>query len=352
MLYSWCMAMSKKADDVITIVHGSGGALMEDLIKELFINKFSKKQALNGVPLDAMDDGSTIKVHNNEVVITIDSHTVEPIFFPGGNIGTLAISGAVNDVAVMGARPVAILDAVIVEEGFSKDKLREIIKSMDDTAKEVPVAIISGDFKVMPRGKLDRVVITTTGVGIVESGKVILDSGAKPGDKIIVSGHIGEHGVALLSARAGLGFETEIKSDVAPIWDVVEAAISTGDIRAMKDPTRGGLIQALSEIAEKSKVSLFIDEDEIPIRESVIAACEMLGIEPLELINEGCAVIIVKDDDAEEVLSAIKKTKHGKYAKIIGEVKSENPGKVFMRTSIGSTRLLDKPVGEPLPRIC
>lgn len=339
-------------EEVISLVHGAGGALMNDLVQELFVNGFLLKQALKGVPLDAMDDGGSFKLLNDEVVVTIDSHTVDPIFFPGGDIGKLAIAGTVNDVAVMGAQPIAILDAIVVEEGFPKKLLKEIVKSMNETAEEVPVAIISGDFKVMPKGKLDKIIITTTGVGIAKKGKVIVDSGAKPGDKIIISGSIGEHGVALLSARAGLGFESEIISDVAPIWNVVKSALNAGEVHAMKDPTRGGLIQALTEIAEKSKVSLFLDEEEIPIKDAVIAACEMLGIDPLELINEGRVLMIVKSEDSDNILKAIKKTKYGRDARIIGEVKEEQPGKVFMRTAIGSTRLLERPVGEPLPRIC
>ena len=340
-------------DEKITLVHGAGGSVMSELIENVILPGFSIKKALDGIGLDALDDGGSIKVHNDEIVLTIDSHTVDPIFFPGGDIGKLAVAGTINDVAMMGATPVAILDAIIVEEGFLMSDLKTIINSMNETAKEVSVAIISGDFKVMPVGKIDRIAITTSGVGYIPQGrKVILDSGAKPGDKIIVTGTIGDHGVALFSVREGIEFDTELKSDVAPIWDTIEAALNVGGVHAMKDPTRGGLIQALYEIAEKSNVSLWIDEQQVPIREEVFAACEMLGIEPLELISEGKAVMIVDSERAEEILKEIRKTKHGKEATIIGEVKDTHPRKVFMKTAVGTTRFLDKPVGEPLPRIC
>ncbi|MHA1860114.1 MAG: hydrogenase expression/formation protein HypE [Candidatus Asgardarchaeia archaeon] len=336
----------------ITLTHGAGGALTNNLIKGIFLKRFSIRKALDGVSLDDLDDSGSIKLMDKEVVISIDSHTVDPIFFPGGDIGSLSIAGTVNDVAMLGAKPIAIVDAIVVEEGFPIETLERIVDSMDKVAKEVPVAIISGDFKVMPKGKVDNVIITTAGIGMVDENKVVLDKGAKDGDKVIVTNNIGEHGIAILSAREGLKFEGDISSDVAPIWDVVESAMNVGGVHAMKDPTRGGLIGALGEIAEKSKVSIWIDEEEIPIRDAVINACEMLGIDPLELICEGCAVIVVESEKAEEVLKSIKKTKHGKNARMIGEVKDKEKGKVFLRTSIGSVRPLEIPIGEPLPRIC
>lgn len=346
------MVLRMPKDEVISIIHGSGGAVMEEFIQKNIIRYFTLRRVLNGIGLDAFDDGASMKIDGHEIVVTTDAHTVDPIFFPGGDIGSLAISGTINDVAVMGAKPVAILDTIVVEEGFKVSDLQQILNSMNKVAEEVDVAIIAGDFKVMPQGKLDKIVISTTGIGILQTRNPILDSGAKPGDKVIVTGTIGEHGIALLSAREGLEFETKIVSDVAPIWDVVEAALKIGGIHAMKDPTRGGIVQAIYEIAEKSSVGIWLDEEKIPIKDAVVAACEMLGIDPLELICEGRAIIVTDANTAEDVLNAIRKTKHGKDAAIIGEVRKEHPGKVFLRTEIGSTRFLEKPLGDPLPRIC
>ncbi len=338
--------------EIIRLSHGAGGAYMDELIRRLFLEGFRLRKALDGVGLDALDDGASLRVGDREVVVSIDGHTVDPIFFPGGDLGRLAISGAVNDVAVMGARPVAILDAIIVEEGYSMEKLRRLVRSMNETAQEAGVAIISGDFKVMPRGHLDRVVITTCSIGLLEAGRRILDSGARPGDKVIITGPIGDHGIALMSAREGLEFETELRSDVAPIWCVVEAALKAGEVRAMKDPTRGGLSAALNTIAEKSGVSIWIDEDRVPIREEVRAASEMLGLDPYEVTCEGRAIIIVSPETADDVVRAVRRTRYGEGAEIIGEVRGERPGYVLLRTMVGGTRVLRKPLGEPIPRVC
>jgi hydrogenase expression/formation protein HypE len=304
------------------------------------------------VGLDELDDGASIKLGDYEIVISMDGHTVDPIFFPGGDIGRLAVSGTLNDVAMMGARPIALCDSIIVEEGFPISDLRRIVTSMNETAKEVGVAIIGGDFKVMPKGRLDRIVITTCGLGLAKRGQLILDNGAKPGDKVIVTGSIGDHGIALLAAREGLGFETELKSDVAPIWETINAALEVGGVTAMKDPTRGGLASALNEIAEKSRVSIWLQEEMISIKESVKAASEMLGLDPFEVTCEGVATICVSQQQAEEVLEAIRKTRYGKDAQIIGTVKAEKPGYVLLETVVGGTRVVEKPLGEPIPRVC
>ena len=337
--------------EVVKLVHGAGGSAMGELIQELILPGFTLRRALDGVPLDALDDGASIKLGGHEVVLSIDGHTVDPLFFPGGDIGRLAISGTVNDLAVMGARPVAILDAIVVEEGFPIPDLQRIVKSMDEAAREAGVAVVSGDFKCMPRGGVDGVVIATCGVGLAENG-VILDSGAKPGDRIIVTGPVGDHGVALLAAREGLGFEAELKSDVAPVWETVKAMLDVGGIHAMKDPTRGGLASALNEIAGKSGVSIWLEEEQIPVRESVKAASEMLGIDPLEVTCEGRVVAAVDPELAPEVVEAARRTKYGKDACIIGTVQKERPGYVLMRTVVGGTRVVQMPVGEPIPRVC
>ncbi len=337
--------------DEITLSDGAGGQLMEELVKSIFLDGFTFKKALDGVGLEALDDGASLKVDGGEVVVSIDSHTVSPIFFPGGDIGRLAVAGTVNDVSVMGAMPIAILDAIVVEEGFSRSDLKRIVDSMDETAREVGVSIISGDFKVMPKGSLDSIVITTCGVGLAVNG-VVTDAGAKPGDKVIVTGYVGDHGAALLSAREGIGFETSITSDVRPVWKAVEAALKVGGVHAMKDPTRGGLAQALNEIAEKSGVSIWVRESEIPVRDEVKGLSEVLGLSPYELLNEGMVIIIADANLASDILKGVRSTREGENARIIGEVKSEHPGKVFLETEVGGVRFLSKPVGEPLPRIC
>ncbi|MEX2702364.1 MAG: hydrogenase expression/formation protein HypE [Candidatus Baldrarchaeota archaeon] len=335
----------------IELSHGAGGTLMELLIKQIIVPKF-KKRTVGGLGLDDLDDGATIPLNNYEIVVTADGHTVDPLFFPGGDIGTLAVSGTINDLAVMGAKPIAITTALIIEEGFPISDLEKILDSMAKVAEETNVAVIAGDTKVMPRNHIDKLVIATSGIGLAKRGQVISDAGLKPGDKIIVTGTLGDHGIALLAVREGLDFETELKSDVAPIWETIEAALNIGGITAMKDPTRGGLASALNDLAEKSKVSIWIDEESIPVKEEVRAAAEMLGIDPLEVTNEGKAVIGVNAEYAEEVLGAVRKTKYGKDAQIIGEVKKEKPGYVFLKTVVGGVRVLEKPYGEPIPRVC
>jgi len=335
----------------IELSHGAGGTLMELLIKQIIVPKF-KKRTVGGLGLDDLDDGATIPLDNYEIVVTADGHTVDPLFFPGGDIGTLAVSGTINDLAVMGAKPIAITTALIIEEGFPISDLEKILDSMAKVAEETNVAVIAGDTKVMPRNHIDKLVIATSGIGLAKRGQVISDAGLKPGDKIIVTGTLGDHGIALLAVREGLDFETELKSDVAPIWETIEAALNIGGITAMKDPTRGGLASALNDLAEKSKVSIWIDEESIPVKEEVRAAAEMLGIDPLEVTNEGKAVIGVNAEYAEEVLGAVRKTKYGKDAQIIGEVKKEKPGYVFLKTVVGGVRVLEKPYGEPIPRVC
>ncbi|MCS7140009.1 MAG: hydrogenase expression/formation protein HypE [Nitrososphaerota archaeon] len=334
------------------LVHGAGGTIMVELIKKLIISNVKRRSALDGLGLDAMDDGATIPLGDYEVVVTMDGHTVDPIFFPGGDIGRLAAAGTINDLAAMGARPLAIMDSIIVEEGFPLVALEKIVKSMNDVVEEVGAAIIHGDFKVMPKGRIDKIVISTAGVGLAERGKVLKDSNLKPGDKIIVSGFIGDHGIALASVREGIEFDSALVSDVAPVWDVVEAAIKIGGVHAAKDPTRGGLSMALNEMASKSSLSIWIKEKDIPIREEVKAASEMLGLNPLEVTCEGVIVLSVDGTVAEEVLEAIKSTKHGVHASIIGEVREEPKGKVVLETIVGGKKLLEPPLGEPTPRVC
>jgi len=339
-------------EETIDLTHGSGAAATERLIREMILPRVGIRRALDGIGLEELTDGASVKIGDLEVVSSIDGHTVHPLFFPGGDIGRLAIAGTTNDLAVMGAKPVAIFDSLIIEEGFRISELEKIIQSMNDTAEEISVAIIGGDFKVMPRGRVDEMVITTSGIGIAEKGKTVVDSGALAGDKLIVTGPIGDHGVALLGSRRGLTFDTELQSDVAPIWETVEAALKNESVTAMKDPTRGGLAMALNEIAEKSQVSIWMREEEIPIRDAVVAASEMLGLDPLEITCEGVAVICLRPENAEDTLTKIKKTPYGSEARIIGEIRRENPGYVFLETHVGGTRIVEKPEGAPIPRVC
>ncbi len=278
------------------------------IIKELFLKGFTRRQALDGVGLDALDDGASIRVGGKEVILTMDGHTVDPIFFPGGDLGRLAVCGAVNDTAVMGADPIAILDSIIVEEGYPIADLKRIVASMNEAAEEAGVAIISGDFKVMPAGSLDGIVISTAGVGILR-GPRILDSLAKPGDKVIVTGTVGDHGIALMSVRKGLSFKTELVSDVAPIVETIKAALDVGGVHAMKDATRGGLTAALNEFAEKSKVSIWLEDGKVPVKKAVRSASDMLGLDPYEVTCEGKAVICVAPEKADAVLRGNKSNK-------------------------------------------
>ncbi|WP_457754339.1 hydrogenase expression/formation protein HypE [Thermococcus sp.] len=334
----------------IKLEYGAGGELMEEFIKEFILKNLSLKSA-GGVGLEALDDGATIPFGDKHIVFTIDGHTVKPLFFPGGDIGRLAVSGTVNDLAVMGAKPLALANSMIIQEGFDSGDFERILQSMDETAKEVPVPIVTGDTKVV-EDKIGIFVITA-GLGIAE--RVITDSGAKIGDVVLVSGTVGDHGIAIMSHREGIEFETELKSDVAPIWEVVKAvadAIGWENIHAMKDPTRGGLSNALNEIARKSNVGILVKESDIPVKPEVRAASDMLGISPYEVANEGKVVMVVAGEYAEEALEAMRKTKRGKDAAIIGEVIGEYKGKVILETGIGGKRFMEPPVGDPVPRVC
>jgi len=334
----------------IGMSHGAGGEMMQGLISDIILNNINNKQVNGGIGLEELDDGATIPFDGFEIVISTDSHTVDPIFFPGGDIGRLSIAGTVNDVAVMGAKPLAIASAMVIREGFSSDDLDRIIKSMDEVCNEAGVAIITGDTKVMEKGKLDEIIISTTGIGIAKRGEVKRDSGLEVGDKIILSGSIGDHGISLMSYREGFGFETDLKSDVAPIWGIVSEALNVGGVKSMKDPTRGGLANTLNELANKSGVGMLIHEDKIPIKKEVLAVSEMLGIDPYEVANEGKVVLGVENDKAEKILEVIRNTELGREAQIIGEV--TNDDHVILETSLGGKRILETPIADPVPRVC
>jgi hydrogenase expression/formation protein HypE len=324
---------------------------MNDLIKSVIIAGIGRRSVAGGAGLDEFDDGATIPVDGKEIVVSSDAHIVDPIFFPGGDIGKLSVCGAINDLAMMGAEPVALTDTIVIEEGFLIDDLKKIVASMNVAIESVGMALVHGDLKVMPRGKLDKIVISTTGIGFLRGRKPILDSGLRAGDKIIVTGPVGDHGIAIASVREGISFETSLVSDVAPLWGLMEAAMGAGEVTAAKDTTRGGVAMALNEMAEMSGVSIWLREEEIPVREEVRGACEMLGLDPLELTCEGRAVLGVRGR-TKSILSAIKGTAEGKGARIIGEVKAEREGYVIMETSVGGKRVVNPPLGEPTPRIC
>lgn len=338
--------------DGIQLTHGAGGTAMNELIRSVIIANIDRRRAKGGAGLDEFDDGATLPLEKGDLVVSSDAHTVEPLFFPGGDIGKLSVCGAVNDLAMMGAQPIALTDTMVVEEGFPLADLRRVVKSMNETLNSVGMALIHGDFKVMPRGKLDGLIISTTGFGTMNGRAPILDSGLRPGDKVIVSGPIGDHGIVIASLREGISFKTSLTSDVAPLWGMMKVGIEAGRVTAAKDPTRGGLAMALNEMASRSRVSIWLKEEEVPIREEVRGACEMLGLDPLELTCEGRAAFGVRGEDAEAVLEAVKSTREGREARLIGEVRESNPGYVIMETSVGGRRVVNPPLGEPTPRIC
>ena len=337
------------SEEKISLAHGAGGKAMMKLISDLFLKELKLKSA-GEVGLDALDDGATISLGDKTLVLTTDSHTVKPLFFPGGDIGRLAVAGTINDLAVMGARPQALACAVVLEEGFRMEDLKRITQSIDTTAREVGCPLITGDLKVMERGALDGAVITTTGVGLAET--LVTDSGLRPGDKVIITGTIGDHGITILAHREGIAADVDLSSDVAPIWETVEAALKVGGVTAMKDPTRGGVAAALNEMASKAGVGVILKEADIPISEAVRSTGEMLGIDPLQITNEGKAIITVDPKKCDDLLTVVKKTKYGRDARVIGEVVEDHPGEVVLETVVGGRRLLESPIGDPAPRIC
>lgn len=343
----------------ISLEHGAGGEIMQALIGDIILKNFRNKSA-GSVGLDSLDDGSTVRLDNfnssSELVLTTDSHVITPAFFPNTNIGRLAVSGTVNDLTVMGAKPLALTCAVVVPEGFPLEEFEEIIKTMDQTAAEVGVPIITGDTKTVEKTALDSIILNTAGLGITDSP--VRDSGLKPGDKILVTGTIGDHGISLMAHREGFDFDTDLVSDSAPLWKLIEPVLilrtPEGEpvITAMKDPTRGGLANALNEMAVKSGTGVLIEEDLIPFKPAVNAACEMLGLDPLEVANEGKAVIGVKAGFEEQVLSILRQHPYGKDAALIGEVNGDNKGEVILRNRFGGMRYVDVPAGDPIPRVC
>jgi len=340
-------------NDRILMKHGAGGRAMRLLIEEMFVSGAPDGLPEGSVGLSAMDDGAAIPIGDGRfLVVTTDSHVISPIFFPGGDIGRLAVSGTVNDLAMMGAtEPLALTCAVILEEGFSREELERVQASIRATCKEAHAPIVTGDTKVMGRGEIDGLVISTTGVGITTH--VVRDAGLRAGDRILVTGTIGDHGLAVMSARHNLGIDGELRSDVAPINGLISHVLARhpGALTALKDPTRGGVASALSEMAGKANVGVVLEQAALPISEPVRGAAELLGIDPLVVANEGKAVMGVRAEDAEAVLAALREHPLGRNAAIIGTAVTDRPGKLVLDTGFGR-RLVAEPEGEPLPRIC
>ena len=302
--------------------------------------------------LDKLDDAAVFDL-SGRLAFTTDSYTVNPIFFPGGDIGKLAICGTVNDLSMSGARPLYLSLAFIIEEGLPVADLKKVLASIKETADEAGVKIVTGDTKVVDRGSADKLFINTAGIGQIPEGVNISASNARSGDKIIINGNIGDHGIAVLSQREGLKFKLPVPSDCAPLNALVaEMLAASADIHCLRDPTRGGLATTLNDFAVQSGVGITIEEDKVPVDKAVLAACELLGLDPLYIANEGKVVAVVPSEDAEKILNTIKQNKYGKDACIIGEIVDKRPGTVVMKTSLGSSRIVDMPVGELLPRIC
>jgi hydrogenase expression/formation protein HypE len=344
---------SGRRDPTIVMKHGAGGRAMRRLIQETLTRGFVDVE-VDGFGIAAMDDGAALRVGDKWLIVTTDSHVVQPVFFPGGDIGRLAISGTVNDLAMMGAtEPLGLTCGLIVEEGFTFPDLERVQRSMFDTCREAGTTVVTGDTKVMGRGELDGVVINTSGVALADA--IVRDNGLQVGDRLIVTGDVGDHGMALMVHRHRLQIDAELRSDVAPLNHMIRDALRArpGAVVAMKDPTRGGLSSALHEMAEKAHVGILIREELVPVNPVVAAAAEMLGLDPMHVANEGKAVLGVRGDDAtvDAVLAALRRHPRGEHATVIGECVASRPGDVVLDTGLGK-RLLSEYEGELLPRIC
>jgi hydrogenase expression/formation protein HypE len=333
-------------DEKIVMGHGSGGRMSHDLIRRLF------QRAFDNPTLRAGDDAGVVAALSSRLAISTDSHVVSPLFFPGGDIGRLAVCGTVNDLAMMGATPLYLTAGFILEEGLEVATLARVVESMRVAAVEAGVQIVAGDTKVVQRGKADGVYINTAGVGALADDREIGGAGARPGDVVILSGPMGDHGIAVLAARGELGFDADVCSDVAPLHQLVAAMLAAGEVHVLRDPTRGGVATTLNEIARQSGAAIVLEERALPVRPAVAAACEMLGFDPLYVANEGKLLAIVAAADAPDVLAAMRQSPYGAEAVVIGRVAAAPAGRVLLRTGIGSTRVVDMLAGEMLPRIC
>ncbi|GAB6148213.1 hydrogenase expression/formation protein HypE [Stetteria hydrogenophila] len=357
MVEKWRLAVRSLLTPRLLLSHGGGGRETSDVVEKLIRRLVPRElwKVGDGTGLDLLDDAALVPVDGGRVAVTVDSYTVDPIFFPGGDLGLLAASGTINDLLMVGARPVAALDAIIAEEGLEVETLARVVNSMVETFKANGVALIGGDFKVLPKGSVDKLVITTVGIGTVV--KPIRDDSIKDGDKIIVSGYVGVHGAAILSARQAFGLKMEVKSDVKPLTDLMLPLIEKyGDyIHAAGDPTRGGVAMLLNDWASKNGLVIVVDDAKIPVTEEVMKYSEVLGIDPLSLANEGAAVLAVDPAVADEVVEFMKSRGY-EAANIIGEARAprdpRHKGIVLARTRVGGFRIIEPPSGEIVPRIC
>jgi len=333
--------------DRILLSHGSGGTMMRELIEDVFVARFNDEALLR------MDDAASLVVPPGRIALTTDTYVVTPRFFPGGDIGKLAVAGTVNDVATAGAVPMFLTVGFVLEEGLMVEELVRILDSMVSVAAEAGVRIVTGDTKVVERGHGDGIYINTAGVGVVRDGLDLSSSHCRPGDVVLLSGTLGDHGIAVMSVREGLSFGTDILSDAAPLNHLVGAVLDAApDVRCFRDPTRGGLASCLNELAGASGVSMTVDEDSVPVREQVRGACEMLGYDVYQVANEGKMVAVVPPEQADAALAAMRASRYGEEAAIIGQVTEGPAGRVYVQTSFGARRIMDMLVGEQLPRIC
>jgi hydrogenase expression/formation protein HypE len=333
--------------DHVQLAHGGGGRRMHELLERLLLPSFSNQQLLQ------RHDGATLNIAGISLAFTTDSYVVNPLFFPGGDIGTLAINGTVNDLAMCGARPLYLSSAFILEEGFSMESLRRVVESMRITADQAQVQLVTGDTKVVDKGKGDGIFINTAGIGVVEHGLNIAPSSVRPGDVILLSGDVGRHGIAIMATREGLSFETVIESDCASLWEPIAALLQAGiEIHCLRDLTRGGLSSGLIEIAETAKVRIGIDELSVPVREDVAGACEILGLDPLYLANEGRFIVVMPERESAGALEVLRQRQVSCGAVRIGKVLQKPSGMVTMKSRLGTERVLDMLSGEQLPRIC
>ena len=333
--------------DTVQLAHGAGGKLSSDLIEKIFLPRFSNQT------LDKLEDQAILENPSKRLAFTTDSFVVDPIFFPGGNIGDLAINGTINDIVMSGAKPLYLSVGFIIEEGLSLGILHKIALSMEFAAKQSGVQIVTGDTKVVNKGSCDKLFINTSGIGSVPSGVNISAANIQPGDKIIISGTVADHGMAVMTTREDLSFKSQVQSDTAALNGLVDDMLKISkDIRAMRDPTRGGVATTLNEFARQSNVGIQLYTDSVPVKPEVKGACEVLGIDPLYVANEGKLIAVVPSGIAHEMLSAMQSNKLGKDTKIIGEAVTENQGIVVQSTGLGANRIVDMPIGEQLPRIC
>lgn len=336
-----------KKSQQITLDHGAGGEASRDLVREMVLKR------LDNEFLRRLDDSAVVELTGGRFALTTDSYVVDPIFFPGGDIGSLAVHGTVNDLSMQGAAPLYLTLGLVLEEGLSLDDLERIMESIAQAGRNAGIKVVAGDTKVVPRGKADKIFINTAGIGALPPGVEVGSHNARPGDLILINGDIGDHGIAILASREGLEFETALLSDSAPLNGLVSALLKTGSrIHVLRDPTRGGVATALNEIAGQSGVGIELFEEKIPISKPVMAASELLGLDPLYIANEGKCLVFVAEEEADALLRVMRRHRYGKRAAIIGRVIAEHRGRVLLKTRVGGTRILPMLTGDQLPRIC